>query len=145
MKSRNQIPRLLRKRDTWAEKLLWGWLRNRRFSSYKFRRQHRFGEHVLDFFCVEARVNIELDGAQHGFPERRKLDAERDAWLEKAGVKVLRYWNGDLRRNQEGIRDTIWRTLQERAPHPLPDYCRPLMERDEREAGRGGESGSGVD
>ena len=97
-----------------------------RFSAYKFRRQHRFGPHVLDFFCVEAFVNIELDGGQHGFPEQRQLDAERDAWLAQAGVKVLRFWNGDLRRNQDGIRDTIWRTLQEQAPHPLPSYCRPL-------------------
>jgi very-short-patch-repair endonuclease len=131
MKSRNQIPRLLRKQDTWAEKLMWRWLRDRRFSSYKFRRQHRFGEHVLDFICVEARVNIELDGGQHGFPEQQKADAERDAWLEKAGVKVLRFWNADLRRNKDGVRDTIWRTLQERAPHPLPDYCRPMPPGDE--------------
>jgi adenine-specific DNA-methyltransferase len=119
------IARTLRKHDTWAEKLLWGWLRDRRFAAYKFRRQQPVGPHVLDFFCLEARVDIELDGRQHGFPERRRLDATRDAWLEAHGVKVLRFWNSHLRRERQFIRDVIWRTLQERAPRPLPDYCRP--------------------
>jgi very-short-patch-repair endonuclease len=120
------LARNLRKRDTWAEELLWSWLRDRRFSDYKFRRQHTFGEYILDFFCVEAFLNIELDGSQHGFPEQQKKDQERDAWLAKAGVKVLRFWNSRLRRDKEWIRETIWRELQQRAPHPLPDYCRPM-------------------
>ena len=118
--------RMLRKRDTWAEKLLWRWLRDRRFSSYKFRRQHPFGAHILDFFCLEAWLDIELDGFQHGTPRQQAKDVERDAWLEASGVKVLRFWNSRLRREHDSIRETIWRTLQERAPHPLPDYCRPM-------------------
>jgi very-short-patch-repair endonuclease len=124
------IARNLRKRDTWAEKLLWAWLRGRRFSNYKFRRQHTFGLHVLHFFCVEAFLNIELDGSQHGFPEQKKKDEERDAWLAGAGVKVLRFWNSHLRRKKQAVRETIWRELQERVPHPLPDYCRPASEKE---------------
>jgi len=125
MQTRKQtaIARTLRKNDTWAERLMWSWLRDRRFSAYKFRRQQPLGDHILDFFCLEARLDIELDGRQHGFPEGRKLDVERDAWLETHGVKVLRFWNSRLRREKQFIRDTIWRALQERAPHPLPDYC----------------------
>ena len=119
------IARTLRKRDTWAERLVWSWLRDRRFSSYKFRRQHPFGPHILDFFCLEARVNIELDGFRHGYPAQKRLDAVRDAWLEARGIKVLRIWNSHLRREKQAIRDSIWRVLQDRAPHPLPDYCRP--------------------
>ena len=122
------LARNLRKRDTWAEKLLWSWLRDRRFSAYKFRRQHMFGGYILDFFCVEAFLNIELDGSQHGLPEQQKKDMQRDAWLEKAGVKVLRFWNSRLRRDKEWIRETIWRELQERAQHPLPDYRRSMAE-----------------
>lgn len=122
---RAAIARSLRKRDTWAERLLWSWLRDRRFSSYKFLRQHPFGPHILDFFCLEAWLDIELDGLQHGFPEQRQRDAERDAFLEARGIKVLRFWNSKLRREKESIRDTIWRTLQERAPGVQPDYCRP--------------------
>ena len=118
--------RTLRKNDTWAEKLMWRWLRDRRFSAYKFRRQHPFSPHILDFFCVEALVDIELDGRQHGHPSQHGNDEQRDAWLEARGVKVLRFWNSRLRREKETILDTIFRTLQQRAPHPLPDYCRPL-------------------
>lgn len=120
------LARNLRKRDTWAEKLLWSWLRDRRFSAYKFRRQHTFGPRILDFFCVEAFLDIELDGLQHGRPDRQKADAERDAWLEARGVKVLRFWNSRLRRERDAIRETIWQTLQARAPRPVPDYCRPM-------------------
>jgi len=118
------IARTLRKRDTWAERLVWSWLRDRRFSSYKFRRQHPVGPHILDFFCLEARLNIELDGFRHGYPSQQKLDAVRDAWLEARGIKVLRFWNSHLRGQKQAIRDSIWSALQQRAPHPLPDYCR---------------------
>ena len=121
-----RVARMMRKHDTWAEKLVWSWLRDRRFSEYKFRRQHPFGPHVLDFFCLEAKLDIELDGFQHGFPKTREKDAERDAWLEARGVKVMRYWNSHLRREKQTIRDAIWTALQARAPHPLPDYCRPM-------------------
>ena len=123
-----RVARMLRKKDTWAEKLLWTWLRDRRFSSYKFRRQHPFGPHILDFFCLEAWLNIELDGSRHGFPNESRQDRERDARLAACGIKVLRFWNSRLRREKDAIRDTIWRTLQERAPHPLPDYCRPMTD-----------------
>jgi adenine-specific DNA-methyltransferase len=123
-----RIARVLRKDDTWPEKLVWSWLRERRFSACKFRRQHPFGPHVLDFFCVETFLDIELDGSQHGHPEQRQKDEERDAWLDVRGVKVLRFWNSRLRREKDAIRDTIWRTLQERATHPLPEYCRPMSE-----------------
>ncbi|MBI3880924.1 MAG: DUF559 domain-containing protein [Verrucomicrobia bacterium] len=122
------LARRLRKADTWAEKLLWRWLRDRRFSDYKFRRQHPCGRYVLDFYCEEARLDIELDGSQHGFPEQQQHDTGRDAWLASQGIRVLRFWNSRLRREQQSIRDTIWLVLQERTPHPLPDYCRPMTE-----------------
>ena len=121
-----QIARTLRKRDTWAEKLMWNWLRDRRFSAYKFRRQHTFGPHILDFFCLEAMLNVELDGSCHGFPEQQSRDAERDAWLEARGVKVLRFWNSRLRREKQVVRNAIWKAVQERAPQQMPEYCRPL-------------------
>ena len=126
-RSATRIARILRKKETWAEKLVWRWLRDRHFSSYKFRRQHPYGPHILDFFCLEAKLDIELDGFQHGTPEHLDTDTERDAYLEQRGIKVLRFWNSRLRREPQSVRDTIWRILQERAPHPLPDYCRPMV------------------
>jgi very-short-patch-repair endonuclease len=122
--------RQLRKDDTWAEKLMWRWLRDRRFSGYKFCRQQPEGEYILDFYCEEASLSIELDGGQHGFPEQRKHDEEREKYLRSQGIKTLRFWNSHLRRNAQGIRDTIFRELQERAPHPLPEYTGPMKVKD---------------
>jgi very-short-patch-repair endonuclease len=73
--------RQLRKDETWAEKLIWRWLHGRRFSGYKFRRQHPIGIYYLDFFCEEAELNVELDGSQHGFSDQRKHDVEREKFL----------------------------------------------------------------
>jgi very-short-patch-repair endonuclease len=117
--------RQLRKRETWSEKLLWSWLRGRRFSDYKFRRQHPVGKYSLDFFCEEAELNIELDGSQHGLPDQQKHDREREEYLKARGIKTLRFWNSHLRRNAQNIRDTIFEELQKRAPHPLPEYTKP--------------------
>jgi very-short-patch-repair endonuclease len=121
--------RQLRREQTWAEKLMWRWLRDRRFSRYKFRRQHPLGDYCLDFFCEEAELNIELDGRQHGFPDQQKHDARREAFLKSRGIKTLRFWNSHLRRNPQSIRDTIFNELQARVPHPLPDYTRPMAGR----------------
>src|SRR5207249_989036 len=118
--------RALRKQSTWAEKLVWRWLRGRRFNGYKFRRQHPVDEFSLDFFCEEARLAIELDGGRHGFPDQRKHDEQREKFLVSLGIKVLRFWNSRLRREAQVIRDTIFRELQARAPRPLPPYTEPL-------------------
>ena len=107
---------------------MWRWLRDRRFSSYKFRRQHPVGPYTLDFFCEEAELNIELDGYGHGFVEQRKDDAVRESFLAERGIKTLRFWNGALRRNSRSVRDTIFNELQSRAPKPLPDYTMPVWE-----------------
>jgi very-short-patch-repair endonuclease len=124
--------RQLRKQETWAEKLVWRWLRARRFTGYKFRRQHPIGDYVLDFFCEEAELNIELDGGQHGFPDQRKRDEAREQFLKSRGIKTLRFWNSRLRRDGQGIRDAIFHELQARAPHPLPDYTKPMAETKKR-------------
>jgi very-short-patch-repair endonuclease len=120
------LARALRQQPTWAEKLLWRWLRGRRFSGYKFRRQHPLGSYVLDFYCEEARLNVELDGSQHGFPDQRRHDLAREKHLQSLSIKTLRFWNSRLRREAEAIRETIFRELQARAPHPLPNYTRPM-------------------
>jgi very-short-patch-repair endonuclease len=121
--------RRLRETETWAERLMWRWLRDRRFTGYKFRRQHPLGDYTLDFFCKEADLAIELDGCQHGFPEQQRHDAERERFLQTRGIKTLRFWNSHLRQNAPGIRDLIFHELQARAPHPLPG-CAPAKQAD---------------
>jgi very-short-patch-repair endonuclease len=71
-------------------------------------------------------LNVELDGSQHGFPDQRRHDQAREAYLQTLGIKTLRFWNSQLRRQAQSVRDTIFHELQARAPHPLPDYTRPM-------------------
>jgi len=113
----NSLARALRTKSTWAEKKLWSILRDRQFSAYKFRRQHKVGEHYLDFFCAEARYNLELDGRQHGSPERLSEDKERDEYLKSRNIETRRFWNSQLK-DVRFVRDTIWADLQARAAHP---------------------------
>ena len=121
-----QFARALRKKPGWATKLMWKWLRDRRFSGYKFRREHPAGPYILDFFCEEARLGIELDGFQHSSEAQYQRDVERAKYLATLGIKELRFWNSRLRREGQVIRDTIFYELQARAPHPLPEYTRPM-------------------
>ena len=126
--------RTLRQESTWAEKMMWHWLRDRRFSAYKFRRNVPMGPYFLDFYCREASLSIELDGGQHGFPAQQAHDAERTKFLASQGIKELRFWNRQLRQEKETVRDTIFNALQERSPHPLPEYARPgvLAEKEDK-------------
>ncbi len=119
--------RRLRKRETWAEKLMWHWLRARRFNRYKFRRQHPLDDHILDLFCEAAELSIEVDGSRHGFLDQHKHDVEREAFLKSRGIKTRRFWNSSLRRDARNIRDTIVEEPQKRAPLPLPDYTKPMI------------------
>ena len=105
------LARQMRSEPTAAENHLWQRIRRKQIGEYKFRRQHPLGPHILDFFCMEAELDIELDGSQHGHPEQASADAERDRWHEDRGIKVLRFWNGRLRREKQAVRDAIWQAL----------------------------------
>ncbi len=78
----------MRKEPTRSESLLWSALRNRRLASRKFRRQHPVGRFVLDFYCHEERLAVEVDGPVH--ETQRQADAERQQILESMGIRFLR-------------------------------------------------------
>src|SRR5207248_5344880 len=86
----------LRHDQTEAEVFVWSQLRSRRFSGFKFRRQHPLGNYIVDFVCLDRRIIVELDGGQHNELNHRAYDARRDAWLKQEGFEVLRYWNSDV-------------------------------------------------
>jgi very-short-patch-repair endonuclease len=113
----SSLAHALRRKSTWAEKKLWAILRDRRFSAYKFRRQHKVGDHYLDFYCAEARYNLELDGGQHGFPEQQAEDKARDDYLKSRNIQTRRFWNSQLK-DVRFVGETIWADLQARAAHP---------------------------
>jgi ATP-dependent DNA helicase RecQ len=70
---------------------LWDQLRGRRLDGFKFRRQHPFDPYVLDFYCPEKRLAVEVDGEAHSMGDNPARDARRDAYLAKQGVRVLRF------------------------------------------------------
>ncbi|WP_043238601.1 endonuclease domain-containing protein [Stutzerimonas azotifigens] len=99
--------RQLRHDLTDCEHLIWSHLRNRRLGGLKFRRQHPWPPYVLDFYCPERALVVELDGSQHLTPAGRAQDAQRTLHLHAAGLTVLRFSNLDVLDNLDGVLETI--------------------------------------
>ena len=113
--SLKQIARQLRRDQTDEEKQLWRDLRGRRFAGFKFRRQHTVGDFILDLYCADAKLAVELDGSQHGFPEGMQRDEVREKFLTEQGIETLRFWNRQWRQNREGCLLEIWNAVQRRS------------------------------
>ncbi|MER3467030.1 MAG: site-specific DNA-methyltransferase, partial [Armatimonadota bacterium] len=128
-----KFARQLRKEQTDAERLLWALLRNRRLAGFKFRRQHPIESYVVDFYCHEARLAVELDGGQHNEPDQRARDEQRTAFLKQRGVRVLRFWNNEVFQNTEGVLQAIYDALTSLTP-PLSQGEREFIS-GEREFG----------
>ena len=118
--------RRLRRNLTPAERILWRALRARQFAAFKFRRQHPLGPFVLDFFCSERQLAIELDGGGHAEASVSAYDAERTSWLASRGIRELRFWNTDVHGNLDGVLQAVATALTG-VPSPGPlSASRPL-------------------
>ena len=123
-----QRARDLRKNSTEAEKLLWSKLRNNQFLNIKFRRQHPYPPYMIDFYNEDHKIAIELDGGQHNDSEQQNYDKARTQFLEKGGVRVVRFWNNDVLNNIEGALEELKKYFpsevtsppQDLSPSPLP-------------------------
>jgi len=122
-------PRLLsfargmRREATDAEQRLWSRLRDRRLGGLKFRRQVPFAGYVLDFFCQERALAVELDGGQHNDGPGGKRDTGRDGALRKQGVETLRFWDPDVLKETDAVCEAILAAAMLRepsTPSPLP-------------------------
>ncbi|MFQ5875952.1 MAG: endonuclease domain-containing protein [Dehalococcoidia bacterium] len=82
-----------RRKPTPAEKKLWEALRDRRLAGLKFRRQHPYDRFILDAFCVEHQLVVEVDGGIHADPAQAAQDAARTEFLQAQGIRVLRFSN----------------------------------------------------
>ena len=99
--------REMRDAGTTAEGILWEMLRNRQLCGLKFRRQHQIGDYIVDFFCAEARLVVELDGGVHDRPDVTAKDAKREKWLVAQGFHVLRFRNEQVTATTEEVLSTI--------------------------------------
>ena len=98
--------RHLRREMTPQERKLWRALRQG-FPEAHFRKQVPMGAYTVDFAWHEARLIIEVDGSQHGSDKGKEFDAKRTAFLEGEGYNVLRFWNGDVDQNLNGVLETV--------------------------------------
>lgn len=134
---RDKNPRLkrfardLRSRSTDAETRLWSLLRDRRLVRWKFRRQVAIGGYIVDFYCVKARLVIELDGGQHGTPEGEVYDKERTRKLEAIGLRVIRFWDNDVLARTDVVMREIYSVIGEPSPRPSPGVPREGEANDE--------------
>ncbi len=106
--------RSLRSQSSEPEQLIWSLLRDRRLHGQKFRRQKPLGPYVLDFYCHELLLAIELDGGQHNDPAQQAHDTQRDLFLAGKGILTLRYWNHDVLGRTESVLGDIWSQVSAR-------------------------------
>src|SRR3546814_17039845 len=83
--------RILRRKQTEAERLLWSKLRDRQLAGHKFRRQVALGTFIVDSVCFDARLTVELDGGQHSDERHILYAGARQEWLECEGFRVRRF------------------------------------------------------
>ncbi|HWB20197.1 MAG TPA: endonuclease domain-containing protein [Phycisphaerales bacterium] len=109
--ARRENVRRLRRESTWPERRLWALLRNRRVSHAKFRRQQLIGQCIVDFYCADAKLVIEVDGESHVGHGRQ--DEQRDAFLRSQGLRVLRVTNDEVLRSPDAVLEAILRAIDE--------------------------------
>ena len=126
MSGRISTVRRLRKNQTDAERVLWLRLRDRRLNGLKFRRRVPIDRYVVDFFCADAHLVIEVDGGQNANAD----ETNRTKVLAAMGYLVLRFWNNEVHENIDGVLETILNVLDRSEP-PHPDPL-PAGEREQR-------------
>jgi len=99
LSQKKNIRKILRKQPITCERILWGRLRDRQLGDFKFKRQYSIGKYVVDFFCSEIGLVVEIDGATHSTDEEIKYDEIRQKFLESEGIVVKRYNNSDIKDN----------------------------------------------
>ena len=93
----------LRNNSTYAEVIFWQQVKQSQLEGRKFRRQISIGPYVVDFYCPEEKLIVELDGEVHFNEEAIKYDTERTEYLESLGLKVIRFENNEVLKNTEYV------------------------------------------
>jgi very-short-patch-repair endonuclease len=99
-----------------AEARLWYNLRRHALGGYKFRRQHPFAPYILDFYCPQMKLMVEVDGGQHFEDEGMVRDARRTSYLESRGLRVLRFTNLEALTQTDAVLSTIYEALADPSP-----------------------------
>ena len=130
-----------RKALTPPEARLWLYLKERKLRGLRFRRQHPIGPYILDFFCAEAMLAVEVDGSSHDHPERAEHDRRRTIWLQGRHIRIVRIAARDALGELEGVLGFIARVCEERLAAESPPPSRRLRRRATSPSGDGEEIG----
>jgi very-short-patch-repair endonuclease len=109
--SEKDLRRRLRKELTPAETELWSRLRRGQLGGRRFPRQYSIGPYCVDFYCVQAKLAIEVDGDSHFTPEAKQYDPQRQLYIEAFGIRFLRFTNVEVYDNLDGVIEAIARAL----------------------------------
>jgi very-short-patch-repair endonuclease len=113
-----ELARELRKKMTLSEVLLWNELKQKRMSGYDFDRQRPIGSFIVDFYCKELSLAIEIDGDTHIF--KYDYDKERQTTLEKMGVHFLRFDDIEVKKSMSNVLRVIENWIEKNKPTPNP-------------------------
>ncbi len=114
------LKRRLRNNLTRAEQLLWAKLRQNQIYGLKFRRQHGIGSYIVDFYCPERNVVIEVDGDVHAIEAQQTKDLEREDYLRSLRLQVLRYTNDEVINNVDGVLEDLIQQIFGNSTSPKP-------------------------
>lgn len=118
LNTHTKLRKSLRNNATEAERELWKYLRKRQFHGLKFRRQESIGRYIVDFYCPEKRLAIELDGEIHARLEQQEYDQIREQFLHSCYITVVRFNNEEVFSNIDGLLKKLELTLFPPTPTP---------------------------
>jgi very-short-patch-repair endonuclease len=124
------LKRRLRSNLTGPETRLWSRLRARQLQGLKFRRQHGIGPYIVDFYCPEQSLVIEVDGDSHADADQIVKDQLRDRYFQSLGLRVIRYINDDILKNLDGVLEDLAQRLSSGSTSPRPSLRRRGKEAD---------------
>jgi very-short-patch-repair endonuclease len=108
-----ELARKLRQNMTLGEVLLWQRLKRKQIRGYDFDRQRPIDRYIVDFYCKDLKLAIEIDGSSHDGEEAKVNDEIRQERLESLGVRFLRFTDADVKRNMEMVVDSIEQWIDE--------------------------------
>jgi len=123
VKNNLDLRRRFRKEMTPAEEQLWFKLNRKQLLGVKFRRQHGIGPYIVDFYCPEKALIVEVDGDVHAFENNLEKDKLRQNYLENLGLRVVRYQNNDILKSLESVLEDLCQKV-ENLPPPAPSLQR---------------------
>ena len=115
----------MRRHPTFAENVLWRRLRHRQIKGFHFRRQHPIVRYIVDFYCAEVKLVIEVDGAVHEQPGHDEYDGDRQEFLEALGLRMLRLRNEDVITHTEVVLEVIAEALESNSRTDNPTCSGP--------------------